>query len=201
MTMTEAIRPLPEIDAEIAFVNCRYITDGTHAFIYKVDVTYDTTVIETCCLKIFRKGMMTPYNLEITAYEYLRHAGVEYYIPQVYGCGHRTVSSWGLEEIEGDRVGTYYGILMEWLEGAEQVSEENITLEQTLSLVVGLLKIHDAGVLHADICQENIVVIPRTSRGVWLDFSCAKVGHEYYHKQELEYEGLLPIILVRVQYC
>ena len=155
--------------------------EGTHPLIYKVDATDGKTVNKTCFLKIFRKESTTPYNLETTAYEYLRNAGIEYYIHQVYGRGYRTVASWGFEEIEGDgdEDGRYSGILTEWLEGLERGSQENITFEQAPLLVVGLSKIHDEEVLHADICQDNMVVIPGTSRGVSLHFSVVKVEHDY----------------------
>lgn len=89
---------------------------------------------------------------------------------------------------------------MEWLEGAE-VSEKNITFKQAFCFAIGLLKIHHVGVHHVDLCQANMVVILRTSWGIWLDFSCAKVQHDYYHKQELEYDGLLPIVLVCLYSC
>ena len=52
-----------------------------HALICKVNVTDGENVNKTCCLKVFRKGLMTPYNLEKTAYEYLRHASIDYYVP------------------------------------------------------------------------------------------------------------------------
>lgn len=191
----ELIEPLPTLGSSFVFRKVEYITEGTHAWIYKVLLT-DGTASKNCCLKLFRKDWMTPYNLETTAYEYLRHAGVTYHIPRVFGCGVRTVSEWGLEEIEGDRTGLYYGILMEWLDKAEQVSETNLTVDQAVCLIIGMSKIHEAGVLHNDAYPNNAVVIPGTTRGVWLDFSCAKLGAEDYHKNEMTVAGKFPIQLV-----
>lgn len=80
---------------------------------------------------------MTPYNLETTAYEYLRHAGIEYYIPRVYGNGYRTVKRWGLEEIEGDRYGKHYGILMECVVDFKVLGISGFREDLELSIMAG----------------------------------------------------------------
>jgi len=67
---------------------------------------------------------------------------------------------------------------MEWLEGAEEISDTNITLPQAHCLVVGLQRIHDLELIHNDLQFSNIVVIPGTDRGVVLDFSCARLGND-----------------------
>src|SRR5579859_139054 len=112
----EDIPPLPAIANVIAFLQPEYVTRGTHALIYKVSVE-DSKGKLTICLKLFRKDSISSYNREVEAYARLRADGVGFCIPKVLGCGSRTVSGWGLEEVDGDRDGTYFGILMEWLEG------------------------------------------------------------------------------------
>jgi hypothetical protein len=140
---------------------------------------------------------MTPFNLECTAYAYMIEAGIEDYIPEVYGWGKRSVSGWGLEDIEGDKHGEYYGILMEWLEGAEQISIKNVTMENAIGLANGLLKIHGAGVLHFDTFVRNMMVFPNSKRAAWVDFSCAQIGvTEKIQKQEMYSGGLVPVELV-----
>jgi hypothetical protein len=127
--------------------------------------------------------------LETTAYAYLQHSGLQYYVPTIYGWGVRTVSDWGLERIDGDEEGEYYGILMEWIAGAEQLSETNVTIGNTINLVHGLTKIHYAGILHFDTFPRNMLVVPGTERGVWVDFSCAQLGAEEHHDDELNAGG------------
>jgi len=163
--------------------------------IYKVIVA-DGITERTCCLKVFLKDWTTPYNLEITAYAYLRHAGLKYFIPKVLARGQRTVSGWGLEDVDGETEGGFYGILMEWIDGSEMLSDENVTLEHAQCLVRGLMKIHEAGVLHNDAFPKNMLVVPGTGRAVWVDFSCAKIGLPDEFEYEMRVGGLIPIQLV-----
>ena len=45
--------PLPVISPSVAFGEIEYITEGTHALIYKV-VVADGATSKNCCLRIFR---------------------------------------------------------------------------------------------------------------------------------------------------
>ena len=139
---------------------------------------------------------MTPYNLETNAYAFLSHAGVEYFIPQVYGVAKRTLSGWGILTDTSET--EYYGILMEWIDGAERLNSQNITIDHTITLVRGLSKIHDAGVLHFDTFERNILVIPGSRRAVWIDFSCAQTENimEFSFPQETYIGGGLPMYYV-----
>ena len=141
--------------------------------VYKVTAINERLdTLMTACLKLFREDSMKHYNFETTAYAFLNHAGVEYYIPEVYGWGKRTRSGWGITE---DTCGTeLYGILIEWLDGAERLNSQNVTIDHAITLVRGLSKIHDAGVLHFDAVDRNILVFPGSKRAVWIDFSCAQ---------------------------
>lgn len=144
-----------------------------------------------CCLKLFREGWMTPFNLERTAYTHLRHAGVTYHIPEVYGWGKRTMKGWGLD---GDGQSEYYGIVMEWLEGAQPINQKNVSLEHAVTLTYGLAKIHDAGILHFDGFDRNMMIFPGSNRAVWLDFSCAQVeAAEFAYRQETYSSGAVPV--------
>lgn len=152
---------------------------------YKVVAQRDTKPYIRC-LKLFRKGWDTPYFLETTAYAYLRLARVEDFVPKFYGYDSRTPSQWGLDTIFGEKDGMFYGILLEWLEGAERLSSQNMTLDNVVDFIRGLAQIHNAGILHNDIFERNMLVIPATKRAVWVDFSCSKMGAEDYHDQETE---------------
>jgi predicted Ser/Thr protein kinase len=135
---------------------------------------------------------MTPFNLEKTAYEYLRAAEVEGCIPHVYGYGCRTLSAWGLPSTP-DRDGLYNAIVMEWIENAEQLSANNVNLDNACRLLKGLSKIHEAGVLHYDTFRRNLLVVPGTNRVLWIDFSCAHINEEKSHPVEMQ--GAAGVIL------
>jgi len=192
------INPLPYLQDHLQFRNFELIAAGNHAFIYKVEVSnVQEGQTAVCCLKVFKNDWMVPYNLETAAYEYLLHHGVHHWIPHIYGTGVRSVAQWGLAEIDGDTDGQYYGILMEWIEGSERLSEENVRADHIVSLVRGLVRIHDAGVLHGDPYPQNMLVVPGSSRAVWIDFSCAQVNpDEKDTEDEMKYGATRPAVWV-----
>jgi len=177
--------PLRRIPSGVTFSDSEYIGEGTHSVVYKVTARKDQKEY-TRCLKIFQKGWDTPYILETAAYAYLRTARVEEFIPKFYGYDLRTPSQWGLDRIMGEEDGEFYGIVVEWIEGGEQLSERNITLELVVNFICGLIKIHNAGVFHNDPSEQNMLVVPSTKRSVWIDFSCALIGSQRYHQGEME---------------
>ena len=152
------------------------------------------------CLKLFREDNLSEYNDEIAAYSHLNHAGVEYHIPKVYGVGRRTLLGWGIDTDTNDT--KYYGILMEWLDG-ERLTRQNITTDHAITLVTGLSKIHEAGVLHCDIFDRNILIIPNSKRAVWIDFSSAQTKDvwEKLFPQEMYLSGGLLIGYVFFCFC
>jgi len=196
----QIIEPLPRLDESMQFQNVQYITSGTHANIYKVELpneeTGETVVL---CLKIFKRNAMLPYELETEAYEYLAHHGVYYWIPRVYGTAVRTPAQWGLDKVDGDEEGEYHGILMEWIEGGEWLSQDNLSADHVVSFVRGLVRIHDAGVFHNDSENQNMLVVPGSDRAVWIDFSCARVDATDEDKDhEMEYGATHPVLMVRL---
>lgn len=69
----EDVEELKEIQAEATFtVEHEFIAEGAHAFIFKVIAIKKRNEAKTLCLKIFKKGWMTPFNLEKRAYAILR---------------------------------------------------------------------------------------------------------------------------------
>ena len=181
----DPIERLPEIASDMMFPKSEFISEGAHAFIYKVLAT-SRNEQNIRCLKIFRKGWDSPYLLETTAYAYLRQAGVESFVPEFFGWALRTQSDWGLPCVPDEGEGQYYGILIEWVEGAEPLSEKNINSGLAVNFIRGLNRIHSAGVLHNDTFIRNMLVVPSTKRSVWIDFSCAKIGmDEDYQDQEM----------------
>jgi predicted Ser/Thr protein kinase len=179
------IEGLPLLTEAVKFYDWKYITEGTHATIYQAKELDEGALY---CMKLFRKHWMTPFNLEKTAYEYLQAAKIEQYIPHVYGYGVRNLSEWGID-IPGlnvqDDDEVYYGIVMEWIMDGEQLSVENINIDYACTLLKGIAKIHEAGVLHYDTFRRNLIVVPGTRRALWIDFSCAHMNEEYVLAQEI----------------
>ena len=195
------IPPIKNIQEDTVFTEVIYVADGAHAIVYKVTARNER--FGTCmpaCLKLFREDCISEYNHETTAYALLRRAGVNYYIPTIYGVGRRTPAGWGIDTDTSET--EYYGILMEWLEGAERLNSQNITMDHAVTLVMGLTKIHDAGVLHFDTFDRNILVIPGSQRAVWIDFSCAHTEDviERSFRQEAYHGGGVPINYVLVNF-
>jgi predicted Ser/Thr protein kinase len=176
----EIIESLPMLENTVRFYDWEFIAEGTHAIIYKAkDIQWGGSY----CLKVFRSGWMTPFNLERTAYEYLKAAQIVEFIPHVYGYGQRTLPDWGLQ-VDDDSL--YYAIVMEWLGNMRQLSPETVNIQTACNLLEGLSKIHKAGVLHDDSFRRNMMVMPGPSgkRAVWIDFSCAHVTRQSEQAQE-----------------
>ena len=140
---------------------------------------------------------MLPYDSETAAYEYLAHNGVYHWIPHVFGTAVRSPAQWGLEHVDGDEEGDYYGILMEWIEGGEELTEDNVRAHHVVSFIRGLVRMHDAGVIHNDIEDRNMLVVPGSERAVWIDFSSSRVDATDDEKDlEMSYAAIHPALMV-----
>jgi hypothetical protein len=169
------------VDEKVTFYDWEFVSEGTHAQICRVKESMSGMV---CCIKVFQAGWMTPFNLEKAAYEVFLAADIRDCIPKVYAWGCRRMSEWGLPNRQ-EETEECYAIIMEWLEGAEQVNPENLTFDHACALLSGLVEIHAAGVLHYDLHRRNMMVIPGSKRAVWIDFSCAHLNEEYGLPQEM----------------
>ena len=186
--------PLPLIPARMRFDHWTLMSKGTHAQIFLAEIVTGE-LRNAYCVKLFRKDWMTPFNQEIAAYAtLLKHQRIQKYIPRIYGYGCRTLSEWGLPA--GDNTDIFYGIVMEWIEGAEKLCIENISVHLAWTILKGLYIIHEAGVLHQDTYSRNILVSPKDNRAVWIDFSCAHLNEPQYMAQEMG--DVLGLILNKV---
>ena len=189
---------MPVIHESIQFENPQFVSSGLHAFVYKVEAVDAQGGRLVCCLKLFKKEWTSAYDTEAAAYEYLLHNEVEFWIPDIIGTAQRNVSGWGLDNLDGDREGNYYGLLMEWIEGGERLTPENVRADHIVSFVRGLVRIHEAGVLHNDTWARNMLVVPGSNRAVWIDFGSATLDPtEEQMKQEMELGATHPITMVR----
>jgi hypothetical protein len=152
---------------------------------------------------LYRKDWLTPFNLELNAYELiLQHRDAHNYVPKIYGYDARKLSEWGVahdvgdDDLYEDENHRFYGIVLEWIENAEQLSTENVTGIFASTFIAGLCKIHDAGVLHFDAYSRNQLVVPSAERAVWIDFSCAHFDDGEHMANEMFMAG--GIIMERV---
>ena len=148
---------------------------GTHALIYRAQRMNQANP-KYYCVKLFKRRCKAFFDLEMAAYERLLHTeNIERYIPKVYGYDARTLSGWGLPAVTND-TDLYYAIIMEWVENAEHFSTDNVTVDTASTLLAGLTKIHEAGVLHDDTFPRNILMVPGTRRALWIDFSVSNTS-------------------------
>jgi hypothetical protein len=190
------------ISKDFKFFDWTLVSKGTHALIYRAKGVPDPPITNPppyFCLKLFRKDWNTPANLELNAYELiLQHRDAHRYVPKFYGYSVRNLSDWGVPgTYDSDEANQLFtGIVIEWIENAEQLSTENVTARLASRLVAGLSRIHDAGVLHYDAYRRNQLVVPSTGRAVWIDFSCAHFNDEDIMYKE--FERISGVIIERV---
>jgi hypothetical protein len=90
------------------------------------------------------------------------------------------------------------------VENAEHLSTENVTIVNASALLAGLSKIHEGGVLHDDTFTRNILVVPGTSRALWIDFSVSQTYKNNAWAQEMENAGgmiLGHVLLLLISYA
>jgi hypothetical protein len=84
---------------------------------------------------------------------------------------------------------------MEWLEDVERVSEWNLTIELTVSLIYTLLEIQGAGVHTPNMRRENMLVNRRTRCGKWVGFSHTTICPSGPYDQKEETSKVLGLLL------
>jgi len=78
---------------------------------------------------------------------------------------------------------------MEYFEDCEHVNLRKASLRLAEVLGRTLEMIHEAGVVHGDIAERNVLLVREGSivRVVWIDFSCAWSGPQYLPTTALEW--------------
>ncbi|GJE84566.1 hypothetical protein PsYK624_006420 [Phanerochaete sordida] len=154
---------------------------------------------------------MRPFMREKEAYAHLQHGGVceKGYVPQCYGWVELTQAH--VEAIARAVPGLVYGdgqdlddlldkayeglfpkgILIEYFPDAQVLSTRNVTRELAEKAVPSLYAIHAAYVLHGDVQQHNILLLP-DGRVIWIDFDSSMCGSDprlHRHNLFLELQG------------
>jgi hypothetical protein len=170
--------PLPKVPKNAAFDNPKFMAQSFHSQVYSVDVTIKGER-KRAILKLFPKELQNRYTMETDAYRFLNHYDLASrgIVPKFYG-DLPSIKKPLLLKILKDSIPDDVqialpasGILIEYIEGGETPSSENMTVPIARAILDGLDYIHGARILHGDCNPRNIFVFPQTVRIVWFDFS------------------------------
>ena len=172
---------LPRIPKSVEFQDARLIGYGAHSEVYSVSATYERQTI-TAALKFFSARWNDRFEAELRAYEFLEYFSVSTVIPIVYGCD-RNWNHQRLREVLGSALNPTSSlrtpvsvIMLEYIRESAHLSVDNITWRISKEVLRGICMIHSAQVLHHDIGERNILVVPSTGRVVWIDFSSSYIN-------------------------
>jgi serine/threonine protein kinase len=177
------IADLPSLPKDATFHRQRFLAQSYHSQVYTLDLNLGGTT-KRALLKLFSKELKHRYVREENAYRYLQHFGVidQGLVPRIYGVVP-SMNKKRLREVLGDAVPTDVvitppasGIIMEYIEGAENPSIENMTQKLAQKILRGLRRIHFAHILHGDAEGRNIFIFPKTRKVVFIDFSSAEIN-------------------------
>lgn len=190
------------------------IADGTHGQVRRVRVRKDA-VEAVLCLKLFTEEWKDMFERERDAYTLLSHHGVKRCIPEVY-----FVCEWPRWKFDGNQPDNYstvnknetlYGLFMDYFEDCQEIDLKRGTLRLAEVLGKTLTIIHEAGVIHNDLAERNILLVRESGkvRIVWIDFSCAWTGRKFERTRAIEwntfrgflYQRMVNIALARPADC
>ena len=195
---------LPSAPEGLVIDRWTVIAEGAHGQIRRVEA-HNGERSRVFCLKLFNEEWKDMYQREKAAYTMLSHHGVKRCIPEVY-----FVEEWPRWKFDGEKPDNYlkvdreeilYGLFMDYFEDCQELELKRATLR--LAEVIGktLEMIHEAGVIHRDIAERNILLVRESGklRVVWIDFSCAWTGRQFERTRSTEwgnfrgflYEGMV----------
>jgi serine/threonine protein kinase len=177
----QIISRLPRIPKEVKFRSARLIGSGLHSEVYSISATYKKQTI-IAALKIFSARWKENFEREVHSYEFLEHFSVSGVVPITYGCD----TDWNRERLSDVLDNALEPtsplrmpvsvIMLEYVAESGSLSADNIDWRICKEILRGLYLIHSAQVLHHDIAERNILVVPSTGRVVWIDFSSSYVN-------------------------
>jgi len=200
---------LPRIPKAVKFRNAQFIGSGVHSEVYSFSVTYLRHRV-TVALKIFSETWKEKFEREVHSYEFLEHSSVSGVVPVAYGCdrdwNHEKLREvLGTALVQTSSLQTPVSVIMlEFIADSAPLSADNITWRICKEVLRGLDLIHSAQVLHHDIGQRNILVVPSTGRVVWIDFSSSYINPndmEIWHERKVGYGLLYQDVVGRLRWC
>jgi predicted Ser/Thr protein kinase len=179
------------IPKTVFLTDAQFLARGGHSHVYTVTMWIKNRSRRSI-LKVFTSRHKQDYLDEVNAYRHLYFHGIidEGIVPRIFG-----IDKWGVKQFKKTLRGAEIAagmdfpvrvILMEYLEEAEELREENVTLDMAMKALRGIRRIHLASVKHGDVAPRNILVLP-SGRVVWIDFSSAQCNASHYHRA-VEYE-------------
>jgi hypothetical protein len=187
--------PIPNFPLDAVIEEWNVIAQGAHGQIRRIRVQRQGRQ-KILCLKLFTEEWKDMYEHERKAYMLLIHHGVKRCIPAVYF--KRTWPRWRFDGNQLDDYDTYdreetmYGLFMEYFEDCREIELRRASIHLAEVLGQTLEMIHEAGVVHNDLAERNILLV-RDSEGVrivWIDFSCAWSGKGFERTTRMEWNSL-----------
>jgi serine/threonine protein kinase len=182
---------IPNIPDELSIVEWTVIGEGSHGQVRKIR-TQTNGDLTTLCLKLFNQEWKDAYERELGAYTLLIHRGVRRCIPNVYYSCEWPRWKWDGAQPDDysyvDRDETLYGLVMEYFEDCEEIDLKRVDLHTIEMLGKTLDLIQEAGVIHRDYEERNILLVREAGkvRIVWIDFSCAWSGKIFQGPDAIE---------------
>jgi tRNA A-37 threonylcarbamoyl transferase component Bud32 len=144
------------------------------------------------------------YERERDAYTLLSHHRVKRCIPEAY-----CVQEWPRWRFDGNQPDNYftvnreeqlYGIFMDYFEDCQEIELRRGTLRLAEVLGKTLEVIHEAGVIHNDLAERNILLVRESGkvRVVWIDFSCAWSGRQFERTRSIEWRSFRGFLYQRM---
>jgi len=137
--------------------NVRFVDLSYHSQVYLVDFKHQGQQVRAI-FKVFSKDMEERYVDEVNAYRLLNHYDVTSrgVVPKIYGV-LPAITQKKLESLLGeaqpDEAKVTFpasAVLIEYIEGAQRPSKENMTVQLAEEILHGLRLIHNAHVIHYD---------------------------------------------------
>ena len=192
---------IPDYPDDAIIEEWTVVGEGSHGQVRRVRMRQGDDPAITACIKLFTEEWHDAYQRELDAYTLMIHRGVKRCIPQVW-----YKQSWPRWKWDGEQHGDYHeydqdeildGLVMEYFEDCREIDMKKADIHLAVALGETLQRIHDAGVVHNDIEERNILLVRESGkiRIVWIDFSCAWSGPDFRPPNPVEWNWFRGFLL------
>jgi serine/threonine protein kinase len=178
----EVVPHLPRIPKAVRLSDARLIGRGVHSEVYSAPATYKNQTI-TVALKFFsEQDWKERFEAELLCYEFLEHGSVSGVVPAAYGYDinwdyAKLLKTLGDSLFLTSPLRTPVSVLvLEYIADSVPLSPDCVNWRICKEIMRGLDLMHTAQVLHHDVGEQNILVVPSTGRAVWIDFPSSFVN-------------------------